>query len=316
MALVDGRSPDRAVESIRPQLDADVVSPAVDAAILDADAKALAIDSSTLVNLDAVFGSHEDTAPQNQSLDLLPALPIDTASDSSNDVADSSPTDIALVDVTPDSAVSDLTNADTPVLPPPPICDWRVDNTSTLGDLPFQQRGKPYVIDTPTGPSVCFNGQKDGLVRASTPLTGLRQFTLQILLRSDQEDLEETHVMHIEEATNSRHRLAIETRSTASGTWYPRVFMRWDDRFMEIDNPIASFPSGSWYWLALSFDGNQARLFVNGVETASSQSPWGPMGEASFSLGMRLNKQGFFPGCVAQIIVSSIALPADALRVP
>jgi hypothetical protein len=329
MGIIDAGKADRAFDSKSVRLDTAILRDAW--TNHDADARYLKNDSisnelqvspgdgslvsdSLVVNLDGALGNIDGTASQNQPVDFPSTILTDTASDSMSPTLDASPVDLFTADSVLDSVSFDPTDSQSSPLAP--VCDWRLDNTTTLGDLPLLQVDKPSILQTPSGPSICFDGKNDGLIRNSNPLSGLQKFTLQLFFRSDQHDLQEMHLLHIEEPENIRHRFVLETRSTKVGTWYPRVFLRWDDRAMEIDNPTTLFPADRWYWVAFSYDGMTARLFINGVETVAKQADWGPIGDAPLALGMRLNKQGFFPGCFAQLIVSSTVLPATELRVP
>jgi hypothetical protein len=281
------------------------------------DAGPSVTDSSPgMTNSDGSIRDFASAESLNHPVDLLPSTSIEPTTDAISPVLDASPVDLFMADSVLDIASPDLATTDSQSSLFKPVFDWRLDNLSTLGDQPLLQVDKPSIVQTPSGAAVCFDGKNDGLVRGSNPLTGLSQFTLQIFFRSDQDNLQEMHLLHIEEPENIRHRFILETRSIKAGTWYPRVFIRWDDLATEIDQPTNSLSKGDWYWVAFSYDGVTARLFVNGEETVSKQASWGPIGDAPLSLGMRLNKQGFFPGCFAQLIVTSTALPAAELHKP
>jgi len=96
------------------------------------------------------------------------------------------------------------------------------------------------------------------------------------------------------------------------------VSFSWNGILTNIEDTANTHPSGQWYWLALTYDGQTARVYVNGVLEKSAALTFGPMATASVFLATRQNGQAgqFFPGCMRDIEFFDTALPAAQLRSP
>ena len=239
---------------------------------------------------------------------------------------DSTPRDVPLVDLARDLPVfMDLPAPDLapPDLPPPdlaplPAVDWVVDNTKSIGGNAPTVMGSPTVTATDAGTFLCFDGTQDGLLLGTNPIQGMQQFTIQILVYPEFTATSEPQprLIHIGDPNTPNRRMTIQMRPEASGNWHALAGFAWDANGATLDDTGYSHPSGQWYWLAVTYDGQTARMYVNGVLENSANTTYGPMGAGAISLATRQNSQNFFPGCIRDVEFFNSALVASRLHKP
>jgi hypothetical protein len=192
----------------------------------------------------------------------------------------------------------------------PASLTWTVDNLKSIGGHAPRVEGNPRVVDQ----AVQFDGIDDGLEIPILPLSGEREFTLEILFRPDADGPAEQRFLHLQEDA-SQSRFLIETRVRPGGTWHLDTYIG-----TEVDNgalidPQKSHPTGAWYTAALSYDGRTMRHYVNGREELSRELKFRPLTQGRTSLGMRLNRVFWFKGAIRTVRFTPRALPAaDLLR--
>jgi hypothetical protein len=190
---------------------------------------------------------------------------------------------------------------------------WIIDNTSAIQGHSVSVLGAPAVTETAAGTAVCFNGTSDALVVAANPIEGLAAFTVQLLFRPDAGGATEQRAMHLQEDATT-NRALIETRTTAEGDFYLDTFLLYGAAQLTLVTETAVHPTGEFYWVALSYDGETMRHFVRGVEEASGPLAFAALGAGQTSLGARLNQVSWFKGCVRELRCSPEALDATSLE--
>jgi len=250
-------------------------------------------DSHTMVPLD---GPATETAPAD-------ATPPDLAP------ADQAP-DLPTV---PDLPAPDLAPAD---VAPQPTVNWFVDNTTNIGGFTPTVMGAPAVTAMDAGTAVCFDGTQDSLLLGTNPIQGMQRFTIETLVYPEFTGTDDPRLIHIGDPNGTGSRLVVQMRADAAGSWNAIVVFTAGVMSTTIENTTLTHPSNQWYWLAVTYDGQTARLYVNGVLEDSNALTFGPMPAGSTSLGARQNGQYFFPGCMREVEVFSSALPAAQLNKP
>ena len=189
-----------------------------------------------------------------------------------------------------------------------------VDNTTNIGGFTPTVMGAPTITSTDVGTAVCFDGGKDALQIASNPLAGLQTFTLQTLVYPAFTGTDDPRVIYIGGTGVNAPRVVVQMRSDISGTWHAYVTFFSAATTTTIEDTSNNHPSNQWYWLAVTYDGQTARVYVNGALENSSALTFDAMTSGSTSLGARLGGQYYFPGCMRDVEVFGRALPASQLQ--
>jgi len=203
-----------------------------------------------------------------------------------------------------------------PDLAPQPTSNWVIDNTTSIGGFTPTVTGTPTVTAMDAGTAVCFDGTKDALFINTNPILGMQRFTVETLVYPELTGTSEPRLIHIGDAGNNSPRLVVQTRSDATGTWHLYVGFEWAGVTTNIEDTTFLHPSNQWYWLAVTYDGQTARVYVNGVLENSSDLAFGPMTAGTISLGARQSGQYYFPGCMRDVEFFNSALPASQLEKP
>jgi hypothetical protein len=76
-------------------------------------------------------------------------------------------------------------------------------------------------------------------------------------------------------------------------------------------------PTGRWYWIALTYDGQRMTHSIDGEQELTAQVTFGPMGPGQTSLGVRQNKVYWFKGGISTLRFHPTALtPPQLQRAP
>ena len=231
--------------------------------------------------------------------------------------ADSTPPDLAPMDQARDLPADlpppDLAPAD---VAPQPTINWVVDNTTSIGGITPTVLGSPTVTAMDAGTALCFDGTQDGLLLATNPIQGMQRFTIEMLVYPEFTGTEDSRLIHMGGTSATSPRLVVQMHANASGTWHALIGFYSAGTQTDIEDTTYNHPSNQWYWLAVTYDGQTARVYVNGVLENSSTFTFNPMAASSTSLATRQNGQYFFPGCMRDVEFFNSALPASQLEKP
>jgi hypothetical protein len=189
----------------------------------------------------------------------------------------------------------------------------------TLGTMASIGGHVPIVLGTPRvaedGRAVWFNGVDAGLILAVNPLAGLKEFTLEILLKPEAGGGAEQRFFHAEDDAASR--VLLEIRLTPEGRWVLDSFMLSGGRGLTLLDRSKLHPADQWHWVALRYDGHRMAHYVNGQMELEGPLDFAPMTSGRTSLGVRLNQVFWFKGAMREVRLHAAALDAAALqRVP
>jgi len=175
-----------------------------------------------------------------------------------------------------------------------------------------QVLGSPRALLVDGRHALCFDGRSDGVIVATNPIARWSQFTIEVLIKPDGTGDEEQRFLHIEDGRSSR--VLLETRVTPNGRWALDTFMYVSDSenrvLLDRDKQHAA---DRWQWVALSFDGRTMAHHVNGTTELDGPVAFHPMTEGRISLGVRLNEQYWYKGCIAEVRFTPRALPRSML---
>jgi lysophospholipase L1-like esterase len=173
---------------------------------------------------------------------------------------------------------------------------WRINRLDKIGGQPTIGIGNPLVIATSDGKAVLFDGVDDGLIVNANPIAGAAAFTVEAVFRPDAGGTTEQRWFHIqEEATDNR--VLLEIRLTGE-QWFLDTFIKSGENKLTLYAENFKHKAGEWYHVALVYDGDTMRHFVDGKEELSGALTIQPLGGGSTSIGVRMNRVFWFKGAV------------------
>ena len=188
---------------------------------------------------------------------------------------------------------------------------WTFDNLEQIGGHPVEVRGDPRVIETPEGKAIAFDGVDDALFLDVHPLAGAEAFTWEVVFRPDSGGAHEQRFFHLQEE-GSTTRLLFETRLVEGG-WYLDAFAN-SGGSKALMAREKLHPLDRWYHIAMLYDGEEYRSYVNGELQTSAPLALEPQGEGRTSVGVRINLVDYFKGAIRWARFTRRALePAEFL---
>jgi hypothetical protein len=168
---------------------------------------------------------------------------------------------------------------------------------------------------------VAFDGQDDALFIDEHPLAGAKTFTFEALFRPDG-GASEQRWFHLESQPQpsaapgkGASRMLFEIR-VAENSWYLDTFMLGDGYKQPLIVPEKRFPTGQWYHVAQTYDGEKYSSFVNGDLQAQASMPFTPQGPGQASVGVRINRVSYFNGAVREARFTHQALSPSQFTRP
>ena len=198
---------------------------------------------------------------------------------------------------------------------------WIFDRIENIGGLPTKVLGHPHVIDTPVGKAVEFNGIDDALFIGEHPLAGAATFTFEAIFRPDPGGAPEQRWFHLSEQDPATEkdtdtRLLFETRLIAD-SWCLDAFVNTPAGSKALLDRNLLHPVGSWYHVAMVYDGTEFRSYVNGALQGKAAVRFTPEGKGHTSVGVRINHVNYFKGAVREARFTRKALkPEEFIKVP
>ncbi len=162
--------------------------------------------------------------------------------------------------------------------------------------------GHPQVVDTPFGKAVQFNGVDDALFFDVHPLSGAEAFTWEVFFRPDLGGKTEQRFFHLQEkdpktGLDTATRILFEIR-VVGDQWYLDSFALSAGASRTLMNRAKLHALGSWYHVAMVYDGREFRNYVDTVLQGSGEVKLAPQGPGHASVGVRINKRDYFKGAV------------------
>lgn len=191
---------------------------------------------------------------------------------------------------------------------------WKLDNVMKIGGHKTDVLGEPRVIDTDKGKSLEFDGVDDGIFIEANPLAGAAAFTIEAEFRPDAGGLAEQRWLHVEDLENVESRAMLETRLSGD-QWFLDTFLKSGENRMPLFAENFRHAVGSWYTVALVYDGSEMRHYINSKLELSGKIAMKPFGNGRTSIGVRQNKVYWFKGAVRKVRFTKSALsPSKFMR--
>ncbi len=192
---------------------------------------------------------------------------------------------------------------------------WRVDNLSQIGGNSFTILGNPKVISTDIGPSIEFDGIKDGLIFNTNPMNGATtEFTVEIILKPYSGGAIEQRYLHFEQDTNNR--ILTELRNPSNINWSLDTFIKSGSSSQTLLDLNLVHSLDNWVHVALVYKEGVMTDYVNGNKELEGLVIYQPVSSGQTSIGVRLNKVSWFKGAIHSVKVTHAALnPIDFMKV-
>jgi hypothetical protein len=198
---------------------------------------------------------------------------------------------------------------------------WRFDNIGMLGGHPTHVLGHPYVIDSPYGKTIAFNGVDDALFVDVHPLAGASQYTWEVIFRPDADGAQAQRFFHLSEidpatGEDTSNRMLFEIR-IVKGQWCLDSFAASGSSNRTLLNCNDLHPLGAWYRVTAVYDGKMLRNYVGDEMQGEGELHLTPQGPGHSSIGTRINQRDYFKGAVFEARFTPRALkPEEFLKMP
>lgn len=203
----------------------------------------------------------------------------------------------------------------------PQTTTWRFDNLNSIGGYRTLVVGHPYLIDSPFGKAVAFNGVGDALFVDDHPLAGASTYTWDVIFRPDAGGAEAQRFFHLAEVdpktgADTGNRMMFEIR-IVKGQWCLDSFASSGEATQALLNCNDLHRFGKWYRVTAVYDGKMLRNYVDDEMEGQGPLRLTPQGQGHSSIGTRINRQDYFKGAVFEARFTPRALDPDKfLRMP
>jgi len=198
---------------------------------------------------------------------------------------------------------------------------WRFDNIESIGGQTTHVAGHPYLIDSPYGKAVEFNGNDDALFVDQHPLAGATAYTWEVIFRPDAGGAEAQRFFHLSEidtktGKDTDNRMLFEIR-IVKGQWCLDSFAETNGQQRTLLNCDHLHPLRHWYRVTAVYDGKTLRNYVGNELQGEGELHIAPQGPGHASIGTRINRRDFFKGAVFEARFTPRALtPDEFLKMP
>ena len=198
---------------------------------------------------------------------------------------------------------------------------WRFDNIVSIGGHATHVLGHPYLIDSPYGKAVEFNGVDDALFVDEHPLAGTSAYTWEVIFRPDADGAEAQRFFHLSEidpatGKDTDNRMLFEIR-IVKGQWCLDSFAETNGSRRTLLNCDDLHPLGQWYRVTAVYNGKTLRNYVGDEMQGEGELHMAPQGPGHASIGTRINRRDYFKGAVFEARFTPRALePAEFLKMP
>jgi hypothetical protein len=166
-------------------------------------------------------------------------------------------------------------------------------------------KGKPGIINYKKAKAVAFNGSSDGIILERMPLSGLEQFTIEIIFQPASGGNFEQRFLHFGEVQGDR--VLLELRSTQTD-WYFDAFIKTGEAQLTVIEPRLLHPLDQWYHIAFVIDNGRLSTFVNTKKELEGKIEMTPLKSGKTSIGVRQNEVSWFKGAIFKIKITPEAL--------
>jgi len=190
--------------------------------------------------------------------------------------------------------------------------EWVLSNLKEKMPGKMRVTGNPGTVKCKYGEAVSFNGTTDAIFLDSMPLTGMEQFTIEVIFQPASGGNFEQRFLHFGEVQGDR--VLMELRSNQAG-WYFDAYIKAGDQQCTLIEPNLSHASNQWYHLAYVIDRGKLITYVNGKKELEGNIHLVPLKGDKTSIGARQNEVSWFKGAIYKIRITNKALkPGNFMR--
>jgi hypothetical protein len=161
--------------------------------------------------------------------------------------------------------------------------------------------GAPEIVRYNNKKAVAFNGSSDAIFIEEMPLSGLEQFTIEMIFNPYSGGNFEQRFLHCGETNGDR--VLLELRSTPAG-WYFDAFIKVKDQGTTLIEPSLLHPSDQWYHIAYTIDRGKLETWINGKKELEGNVVMVPLTGGKTSIGVRQNLVSWFKGAIYKIRIT------------
>lgn len=188
------------------------------------------------------------------------------------------------------------------------ITEWILSDLIKTKTEGIRITGSPEVVECKYGKALSFNGSTDGIFLDQMPLAGLKQFTIEAIVRPESGGNFEQRFFHCGEIRESRLLLELRSKHT---DWYFDAFIKSGDQQKTLIDSTLLHPLDHWYHLAYVIDQGKLTTYINGKKELESKIDMVPLQGGKTSIGVRLNKLSWFKGAIYKIRITPKALKSN-----
>jgi len=182
---------------------------------------------------------------------------------------------------------------------------WILSNLTKSFTKGVRIAGKPGILNCKFGDAITFNGSSDAIFLDNMPLTGLEQFTIEVIFRPAGGGNFEQRFLHFGESQGDRVLLELRANST---DWYFDAFIAAGEQKCALIDPSLLHPLDQWYHVAYVIDKGKLETYVNGKKELEGNIILSPLTGGKTSIGVRQNENSWFRGAIYRIRISPEAL--------
>jgi hypothetical protein len=192
---------------------------------------------------------------------------------------------------------------------------WNLNNTDSIGGFRTLALNEyPSVTSSTQGEALLFDGVNDAIFIENNPLGDASSFTIEVILKPDSStnplNIEQRYI-HIRGKENDNRRVLLELRLTNDLMWFLDTYIRSEFNGLTLVDSSLTHQTGKWYHVALVYDNGIIHHYVNGVEEASGEVTFVPIGDGQISIGARQNPRSWFKGAINLVSFTKRALLPD-----
>ena len=198
---------------------------------------------------------------------------------------------------------------------------WKFERLDKIAGLPITVLGHPQVIKTPLGKAIHFNGVDDALFIPKHPLAGMGVFTFEAMFRPERGGAPEQRWFHLAEqdpktGKDTDTRFLFEIR-VIGDQWCLDAYVHTPTADKALLFRDKLHPLDVWHHVAMIYDGQEFRSYVNGEVQGRAMIHFEPEGPGHSSVGVRINKVNYFKGSIREARFTPRALaPEEFLKLP